>query len=160
MSEKSESEELESFFSKGELLTCIEWSHFLLKKLNKLHIQICDVRIWFKEHKPDLKGVALEEEAKGRRVAFAWCFVLEVGRAWFMARRLFSLELSRTLWLMYYLAAFELQGQSWVVVTDCMAWKLNIFTAWLFTEKICQPLFYTFFIIWICCRWLLTFIMI
>jgi hypothetical protein len=35
VSEKSESEELESFFSKGELLTCIERSHFLLKNLGK-----------------------------------------------------------------------------------------------------------------------------
>ena len=68
--------------------------------------------MWFKEHKPDLKGVAPEEDAKGRRVAFALCFILEVGKAWFMAGRLFSLEHSRTLWLMYCLAAFELQGQS------------------------------------------------
>ena len=39
------------------------------------------------------------------------------------------------------MAAFALQGQTWVVVTETI-WPTNsrIITIWLFTEKVCQPL--------------------
>lgn len=38
---------------------------------------------------------------------------------------------------------FVLQHQSWVVATDLTAAEPAALTAWLFTDKICQPLSYT-----------------
>lgn len=114
MSEKSESEELESFLSKGELLTCIESSHFLLKNLGKApYTNLMMWRMWFKEHKPDLKGVAPEEDAKRKESGF--CLMLHSRGRQSMGQGLAASVFIGTQphSLAYVLSGcFELQGQS------------------------------------------------
>lgn len=141
----------------GELLkTYMELSHFVL--WHQSHVSLlCERSVWWGGAQPDLKGQPQEGRPAGRRVLLL-SISHQTAWNWFMGW-------PSVLWRFYWdtatpiglcicrLAAFELQRQSLVVVTECGLQSQNIYCLALYRKSLLTfDLYFIHYIIWICCQ--------
>lgn len=141
----------------GELLkTYMESSHFVL--WNQSHVSLlCEHRVCWGRAQPDLNGQPEEGRPAVRRVLLLY-ISHQTAWNWFMGWL-------AVLWRFYWdtatpidlyiccLAAFELQQQSLVVVTECGLQSQNIYCLTLYRKSLLTfSLYFIHYIIWICCK--------